>query len=159
MSKTGKISINKYSVLSKAESLNQTLDMMCYSMKWNVCLQIRDNLGISVDNQSSPPQPPFIPPLRMLASWLFRVWTMQRHNLKRIYSLIAGSTVMSLKVYIEAFTVNFSIGENLGGSYNAQKAISLHFQEQQKVINAAEWLALAATNILVLSNQTVYANQ
>lgn len=66
---------------------------------------------------------------------------------------------MSLKVNIKAFTVNFSIGENLGGSYNAQKAISLHFQEQQKVINAAEWLALAATNILVLSNQTVYANQ
>lgn len=69
---------------------------------------------------------------------------------------------MSLKVTIKAFRVNFSIGAiwggNLGGSYNAQKAISLHFQEQQKVINAAEWLALA-TNILVLSNQTVYANQ
>lgn len=71
---------------------------------------------------------------------------------------------MSLKVNIKTFRVNFSIGAiwgggNLGGSYNAQKAISLHFQEQQKVINAAEWLALAATNILVLSNQTVYANQ
>lgn len=35
--------------------------------------QIRDNLGISLDNQSSPPQPAFIPPLRMLACWLFRV--------------------------------------------------------------------------------------
>lgn len=41
MSKTDKISINKYdilnqtlySVLPKAESLNQALDMMCYSMK------------------------------------------------------------------------------------------------------------------------------
>lgn len=70
---------------------------------------------------------------------------------------------MSLKVNIKTFRVNFSIGAiwggDLGGSYNAQKAISLHFQEQQKVINAAEWLALAATNILVLSNQTVYANQ
>lgn len=69
---------------------------------------------------------------------------------------------MSLEVTIKAFRVNFSIGAiwggNLGGSYNAQKAISLHFQEQQKVINAVEWLALA-TNILVLSNQTVYANQ
>lgn len=37
--------------------------------------QIRDNLGISVDNQSSPPQPAFIPPIRMLASWLFKVPT------------------------------------------------------------------------------------
>lgn len=60
---------------------------------------------------------------------------------------------MSLKVNIKAFRVNFSIGaiwgeKNLGGSYNAQKAISLHFQEQQKVINAVEWLALVATNII-----------
>ncbi|XP_077394615.1 ral GTPase-activating protein subunit alpha-2 isoform X4 [Festucalex cinctus] len=39
---------------------------------WQKLAKIRDNLGISVDNQSSPPQPPFIPPLRMLASWLFR---------------------------------------------------------------------------------------
>lgn len=41
-----------------------------------MCFQIRDNLGISVDNQSSPPQPAFIPPIRMLASWLFRVKTL-----------------------------------------------------------------------------------
>ncbi|KAM4723502.1 ral GTPase-activating protein subunit alpha-2 isoform 2-T2 [Anableps anableps] len=39
---------------------------------WHKLAKIRDNLGISVDNQSSPPQPVFIPPLRMLASWLFR---------------------------------------------------------------------------------------
>ncbi|XP_024860762.1 ral GTPase-activating protein subunit alpha-2 isoform X3 [Kryptolebias marmoratus] len=39
---------------------------------WHKLAKIRDNLGISVDNQSSPPQPLFIPPLRMLASWLFR---------------------------------------------------------------------------------------
>ncbi|XP_069575788.1 ral GTPase-activating protein subunit alpha-2 isoform X1 [Brachyistius frenatus] len=39
---------------------------------WHKLAKIRDNLGISVDNQSSPPQPIFIPPLRMLASWLFR---------------------------------------------------------------------------------------
>ncbi|KAG7510627.1 ral GTPase-activating subunit alpha-2 isoform X4 [Solea senegalensis] len=39
---------------------------------WHKLAKIRDNLGISVDNQSSPPQPAFIPPLRMLASWLFR---------------------------------------------------------------------------------------
>uniref|UniRef100_A0A8C4DCW7 Ral GTPase activating protein catalytic subunit alpha 2 n=1 Tax=Dicentrarchus labrax TaxID=13489 RepID=A0A8C4DCW7_DICLA len=39
---------------------------------WHKLAKIRDNLGISVDNQSSPPQPAFIPPIRMLASWLFR---------------------------------------------------------------------------------------
>uniref|UniRef100_A0A8C6TN36 Ral GTPase activating protein, alpha subunit 2 (catalytic) n=1 Tax=Neogobius melanostomus TaxID=47308 RepID=A0A8C6TN36_9GOBI len=39
---------------------------------WHKLAKIRDNLGISVDNQSSPPQPVFIPPLRMMASWLFR---------------------------------------------------------------------------------------
>ncbi|XP_047466444.1 ral GTPase-activating protein subunit alpha-2 isoform X6 [Mugil cephalus] len=39
---------------------------------WHKLAKIRDNLGISVDNQSSPPQPVFIPPLRMFASWLFR---------------------------------------------------------------------------------------
>ncbi|XP_076017611.1 ral GTPase-activating protein subunit alpha-2 isoform X2 [Genypterus blacodes] len=39
---------------------------------WHKLAKIRDNLGISVDNQSSPPQPAFIPPLRMLASLLFR---------------------------------------------------------------------------------------
>ncbi|XP_036927992.1 ral GTPase-activating protein subunit alpha-2 isoform X3 [Acanthopagrus latus] len=39
---------------------------------WHKLCKIRDNLGISVDNQSSPPQPAFIPPIRMLASWLFR---------------------------------------------------------------------------------------
>ncbi|KAM3595477.1 uncharacterized protein V6R79_024062 [Siganus canaliculatus] len=39
---------------------------------WHKLAKIRDNLGISVDNQSSPPQPIFIPPIRMLASWLFK---------------------------------------------------------------------------------------
>ncbi|XP_061551376.1 ral GTPase-activating protein subunit alpha-2 isoform X5 [Phycodurus eques] len=39
---------------------------------WQKLAKIRDNLGISVDNQFSPPQPAFIPPLRMFASWLFR---------------------------------------------------------------------------------------
>uniref|UniRef100_A0A668ARC0 Ral GTPase activating protein catalytic subunit alpha 2 n=1 Tax=Myripristis murdjan TaxID=586833 RepID=A0A668ARC0_9TELE len=39
---------------------------------WHKLAKIRDNLGISVDNQSSPPRPAFIPPLRLLAPWLFR---------------------------------------------------------------------------------------
>ncbi|CAL8285950.1 unnamed protein product [Lota lota] len=51
--------------------------VFCYLYEiWHKLDKIRDNLGISVDNQSSPPRPPFIPPLRMLASWLFRATTL-----------------------------------------------------------------------------------
>ncbi|KAG7280735.1 hypothetical protein CRUP_004535 [Coryphaenoides rupestris] len=51
--------------------------VFCYLYEiWHKLAKIRDNLGISVDNQSSPPRPPFIPPLRMLASWLFRATTL-----------------------------------------------------------------------------------
>ncbi|XP_031435652.1 ral GTPase-activating protein subunit alpha-2 isoform X8 [Clupea harengus] len=39
---------------------------------WHKLAKIRDNLGISVDNQSSLPQPVFIPPLLILASWMFK---------------------------------------------------------------------------------------
>ncbi|XP_053489314.1 ral GTPase-activating protein subunit alpha-2 isoform X2 [Ictalurus furcatus] len=39
---------------------------------WHKLAKIRDNLGINVDNQSAPPKTLFIPPLRMLASWLFK---------------------------------------------------------------------------------------
>ncbi|XP_033860055.3 ral GTPase-activating protein subunit alpha-2-like isoform X3 [Acipenser ruthenus] len=39
---------------------------------WHKLAKIRDNLGISADNQSSPPQPLLIPPLTMFASWLFK---------------------------------------------------------------------------------------
>lgn len=41
-------------------------------------LQIRDNLGISQDNQSSPPPPVLIPPLRILTPWLFKVGVIER---------------------------------------------------------------------------------
>ncbi|KAJ8290567.1 hypothetical protein GJAV_G00014620 [Gymnothorax javanicus] len=43
---------------------------------WRKLTKIRDNLGISADNQSSPPQPVLIPPLRMMASWLFKATTL-----------------------------------------------------------------------------------
>ncbi|KAF5909698.1 ral GTPase-activating protein subunit alpha-2 isoform X1, partial [Clarias magur] len=42
---------------------------------WHKLAKIRDNLGIisiNVDNQSTLPKTLFIPPLRMLASWLFK---------------------------------------------------------------------------------------
>ncbi|XP_030639638.1 ral GTPase-activating protein subunit alpha-2 [Chanos chanos] len=39
---------------------------------WHKLAKIRDNLGISMDSQSSLHKPLFNPPLRMLASWLFK---------------------------------------------------------------------------------------
>lgn len=39
---------------------------------WYKLAKIRDNLAISLDNQSSPSPPVLIPPLRMFASWLFK---------------------------------------------------------------------------------------
>ncbi|KAI1895830.1 hypothetical protein AGOR_G00110800 [Albula goreensis] len=51
--------------------------VFCYLYElWHKLAKIRDNLGISVDNQSSPPQPVLIPPLRMMASWLFKATTL-----------------------------------------------------------------------------------
>ncbi|NXO23135.1 RGPA2 protein, partial [Cisticola juncidis] len=43
---------------------------------WYKLAKIRDNLAISVDNQSTPSPPILIPPLRIFASWLFKVTTL-----------------------------------------------------------------------------------
>ncbi|XP_069788475.1 ral GTPase-activating protein subunit alpha-2 isoform X2 [Narcine bancroftii] len=43
---------------------------------WHKLAKIRDNLGISLDNQVSPQSPILIPPLRMFMSWLFKATTL-----------------------------------------------------------------------------------
>ncbi|KAM6280898.1 ral GTPase-activating protein subunit alpha-2 isoform 3-T3 [Porphyrio hochstetteri] len=43
---------------------------------WYKLAKIRDNLAISVDNQSTPSPPALIPPLRIFASWLFKAATL-----------------------------------------------------------------------------------
>uniref|UniRef100_G3WCI8 Ral GTPase activating protein catalytic subunit alpha 2 n=1 Tax=Sarcophilus harrisii TaxID=9305 RepID=G3WCI8_SARHA len=43
---------------------------------WYKLAKIRDNLAISLDNQTSPSPPVLIPPLRMFASWLFKAATL-----------------------------------------------------------------------------------
>ncbi|XP_028252298.1 ral GTPase-activating protein subunit alpha-1 isoform X2 [Parambassis ranga] len=48
----------------------QVFDYLCEL--WQNLAKIRDNLGISLDNQSSPPPPALIPPLRILTPWLFK---------------------------------------------------------------------------------------
>ena len=40
-----------------------------------IFFQMRDNLGVTLDNQSSPSPPEFIPPQRIFAGWLFEVNT------------------------------------------------------------------------------------
>ncbi|KAM9294425.1 ral GTPase-activating protein subunit alpha-1 [Gastrophryne carolinensis] len=48
----------------------QVFDYLCEL--WQNLAKIRDNLGISLDNQSSPPPPMLVPPLRILTPWLFK---------------------------------------------------------------------------------------
>ncbi|XP_030070150.1 ral GTPase-activating protein subunit alpha-1 isoform X1 [Microcaecilia unicolor] len=48
----------------------QVFDYLCEL--WQNLSKIRDNLGISIDNHTSPPPPVLIPPLRILTPWLFK---------------------------------------------------------------------------------------
>ncbi|KAM5164105.1 ral GTPase-activating protein subunit alpha-2 isoform 2-T2 [Mantella aurantiaca] len=60
---------------------------------WYKLAKIRDNLSISLDNQSSPPPPVLIPPLRMFASWLFKATTLPseyKEGQLHAYKLICG---------------------------------------------------------------------
>ncbi|XP_066451854.1 ral GTPase-activating protein subunit alpha-2 isoform X1 [Eleutherodactylus coqui] len=60
---------------------------------WYKLAKIRDNLSISLDNQSSPSPPILIPPLRMFASWLFKATTLPneyKEGKLQAYKLICG---------------------------------------------------------------------
>uniref|UniRef100_A0A8C4QAL4 Ral GTPase activating protein catalytic subunit alpha 1 n=1 Tax=Eptatretus burgeri TaxID=7764 RepID=A0A8C4QAL4_EPTBU len=52
----------------------QALDYLCEL--WQNLAKMRDNLGITTDNYSSPPTPTLIPPLRMFTPWLFKATTL-----------------------------------------------------------------------------------
>ncbi|XP_056402899.1 ral GTPase-activating protein subunit alpha-1 isoform X3 [Hyla sarda] len=56
--------------ISNPEIHAQVFDYLCEL--WQNLVKIRDNLGISLDNMSSPPPPILIPPLRILTPWLFK---------------------------------------------------------------------------------------
>ncbi|XP_062864110.1 ral GTPase-activating protein subunit alpha-2 [Trichomycterus rosablanca] len=66
--------------------------VFCYLYElWHKLAKIRDNLGINVDSQSPLPRPLFIPPLRMLASWLFKATMLPaefKHGKLQAYRLI-----------------------------------------------------------------------
>ncbi|XP_029449620.1 ral GTPase-activating protein subunit alpha-2 isoform X2 [Rhinatrema bivittatum] len=60
---------------------------------WYKLAKTRDNLSISLDNQSSPSPPVLIPPLRMFASWLFKATTLPneyKEGKLQAYRLICG---------------------------------------------------------------------
>lgn len=40
---------------------------------WIFLVQIRQNQGVSGDNQATPPAPELIPPLTIIAPWCFKV--------------------------------------------------------------------------------------
>lgn len=56
---------------NRAQFQKTCREVLCKNCPFS--FQIRDNLGISLDNQSSPPPPVLIPPLRILTPWLFKV--------------------------------------------------------------------------------------
>ncbi|XP_072896083.1 ral GTPase-activating protein subunit alpha-1 isoform X9 [Hemitrygon akajei] len=52
----------------------QVFDYLCEL--WQNLAKVRDNLGITIDNQTSPPPSVLIPPLRILTPWLFKATTL-----------------------------------------------------------------------------------
>ena len=58
--------------------------------------QMRDNLGVTLDNQSSPSPPEFIPPQRIFAGWLFEVRSSQFSMAK----LVARSCFQNIDVFL-----------------------------------------------------------
>ncbi|XP_072030810.1 ral GTPase-activating protein subunit alpha-1-like [Amphiura filiformis] len=70
--------------------------MECLWTIWQMLAKIRDNLGITLDNQTTPPPPEYIPPLRMLSPWLFRATDMSNaYQSGRLsaYKLLCSMTV------------------------------------------------------------------
>lgn len=54
----------------------------CLSNIVDIFLVIRDNLGVSLDNLSTPPPPLYVPPIHFFASWLFETLQLSNHYRK-----------------------------------------------------------------------------
>ncbi|XP_076970851.1 ral GTPase-activating protein subunit alpha-2 isoform X4 [Tamandua tetradactyla] len=85
---------------------------------WYKLAKIRDNLAVSLDNQSSPSPPVLIPPLRMFASWLFKA-TMLPNEYKegklQAYRLICAMMTRRQDVLPNSdFLVHFYLVMHLG---------------------------------------------
>ncbi|KAM4842155.1 ral GTPase-activating protein subunit alpha-2 isoform 2-T2 [Thomomys bottae] len=85
---------------------------------WYKLAKIRDNLAISLDNQSSPSPPLLIPPLRMFASWLFKATTLPneyKEGKLQAYRLICAMMTRRQDVLPNSdFLVHFYLVMHLG---------------------------------------------
>ncbi|XP_036100591.1 ral GTPase-activating protein subunit alpha-2 isoform X2 [Molossus molossus] len=85
---------------------------------WYKLAKIRDNLAISLDNQSSPSPPVLIPPLRMFASWLFKATTLPneyKEGKLQAYKLICAMMTRRQDVLPNSdFLVHFYLVMHLG---------------------------------------------
>ncbi|KAG2457840.1 RGPA1 protein, partial [Polypterus senegalus] len=91
----------------------QVFDYLCEL--WQNLAKIRDNLGISTDNQTTPPPPVLIPPLRILTPWLFKdiVNTIIKHCSPRFFSIgLPGATMLILDFIVAASKVTASTSLN-----------------------------------------------
>ncbi|KAK2523838.1 Ralgapa1 [Columba guinea] len=81
----------------------QVFDYLCEL--WQNLAKIRDNLGISTDNLTSPSPPVLIPPLRILTPWLFKdiVNTIIKHCSPQFFSLgLPGATMLIMDFIVAA---------------------------------------------------------
>nr|XP_045742177.2 ral GTPase-activating protein subunit alpha-2 [Mirounga angustirostris] len=85
---------------------------------WYKLAKIRDNLAISLDNQSSPSPPVLIPPLRMFASWLFKATALPneyKEGKLQAYRLICAMMTRRQDVLPNSdFLVHFYLVMHLG---------------------------------------------
>ncbi|XP_033616902.1 ral GTPase-activating protein subunit alpha-2, partial [Fukomys damarensis] len=85
---------------------------------WYKLAKIRDNLAVSLDNQSSPSPPALIPPLRMFASWLFKATTLPneyKEGKLQAYRLICAMMTRRQDVLPNSdFLVHFYLVMHLG---------------------------------------------
>ncbi|KAM9589892.1 ral GTPase-activating protein subunit alpha-2 isoform 5-T6 [Trichechus inunguis] len=85
---------------------------------WYKLAKIRDNLGISLDNQSSSSPPVLIPPLRIFASWLFKATTLPneyKEGKLQAYRLICAMMTRRQDVLPNSdFLVHFYLVMHLG---------------------------------------------
>ncbi|KAM4830349.1 ral GTPase-activating protein subunit alpha-2 isoform X3 [Urocitellus parryii] len=96
---------------------------------WYKLAKIRDNLAISLDNQSSPSPPVLIPPLRMFASWLFKATTLPneyKEGKLQAYRLICAMMTRRQDVLPNSdFLVHFYLVMHLGLTSEDQDILNI----------------------------------
>ncbi|XP_023575882.1 ral GTPase-activating protein subunit alpha-2 isoform X2 [Octodon degus] len=96
---------------------------------WYKLAKIRDNLAVSLDNQSSPSPPVLIPPLRMFASWLFKATTLPneyKEGKLQAYRLICAMMTRRQDVLPNSdFLVHFYLTMHLGLTSEDQDILNI----------------------------------